>query len=157
MYEIKTEDFRIGFYDSDDDCLGAITMAVLYLTSLDVKLEEVTVRDMSSYVKNFVNTLVTQMEAHLKELARCDEMTDEEGFYVEPLLDATELLLMRDRLEDLRIFNSEFFANEEILQLKTFDELLDRADLYLQDMRDARVNLGERTGHPNRRWWSPKY
>ncbi|OGH85927.1 MAG: hypothetical protein A2493_02540 [Candidatus Magasanikbacteria bacterium RIFOXYC12_FULL_33_11] len=151
------EDFKVSFYESECELLGEITMAVLYLTSTEGQVDEQAVRDMSTCVKNTVNIIVGQMSAYLQELAGMDEKIDEDGVYVLPLLDATELFLMRDSIEDLRIFNPDFFAEEEIIQLRCFDNLIDRADLHMQDVRDARLNLGERTGHPERRWWSPKY
>lgn len=71
-------------------------------------------------------------------------------------LDTWDYLYLRDRLEDLREIAPKFFDAEAISALEEFDEALDRADLWLYPLKDARLQMGVELGKSHRRWWSPK-
>ncbi|PIR74943.1 MAG: hypothetical protein COU34_05450 [Candidatus Magasanikbacteria bacterium CG10_big_fil_rev_8_21_14_0_10_43_9] len=111
--------------------------------------------EMREAVCNAPASLVNQLESLIREAikARRDGDPDLEETAT---VDAWDLLILRDRLEDLRPVRPELFGEDAVVSLAEFDSALDRADVWLEDLDAARVQMGVETGKTDRRWWCPR-
>lgn len=148
-------DFEALF--ADEEGVDQVLAAVSWLERADRGLRgaselaramEETVRNAPLYLAEDLGALISDCVA-----ARAEGDPDLEETAT---VDAWDLLVLRDRLEDLRGSAPELFDDAAVVALAEFDEALDRADIWLGELDDARVQMGVERGTGDRRWWRPR-
>lgn len=153
MPALGPADFAALFEEQEG--VDQVLAAIGWLESTDAEARgSERARAMEAVVLNSTTQLGHELEALIRDcwLAFKEGDTDLAETATGEIWD---LLVLRDRLEDVREQLPELFEPQQRDALSAFDLALDRADIWLEELDNARRQMGEQQGKSHRRWWRP--